>query len=65
MPLGVLSTTDICLKGELMSTPPGPFKSLSSYVRPAAATLPLAGDELKNRGDDDGMLGCRDARGVA
>ena len=67
LPRGVLSATDICLKGELISIPPAPLWPAESSVllTPFGAAVALAGDELKNKGEDDRILFCREDRGVA
>ena len=59
-PLGVLSITDICLSGELIPifpVSPGLLRSFVALTR-FVFIAPLAGDELKNKGEDEGKLFC-------
>ena len=55
-----------------MSIGPGALRPVAPFVplAPLVATAPfvvapLVGDELKNKGDDEGTLFCPEARGVA
>ena len=66
-PRGVLSATDTCLNGELISIPltlPVRIAPLTPFA-PFAVGAPLVGEDPKNSGDEDATLFDREARGVA